>query len=41
LKTFHEPRAVEHRAHRRLIWELPVLKTVSSWIPRRTTNPHR
>ena len=26
LRTFHEPRAVEFRAHRRLLWELPLLK---------------
>lgn len=26
LRTFHEPRQVERRAHYRLIWELPLLK---------------
>lgn len=26
LRTFHEPREVEQRAHRRLLWELPLLK---------------
>jgi MFS family permease len=26
LRTFHEPRAVEFRAHHRLLWELPLLK---------------
>jgi len=26
LRTFHEPREVEHRAHHRLVWELPLLK---------------
>jgi MFS family permease len=26
LRTFHEPREVEHRAHYRLLWELPLLK---------------
>lgn len=26
LRTFHEPREVEHRAHHRLLWELPLLK---------------
>ncbi|MBL8036463.1 MAG: MFS transporter [Nitrospira sp.] len=25
-QTFHEPRQVEQRAHRRLLWELPLLK---------------
>ncbi len=26
LRTFHEPREVEHCAHHRLLWELPLLK---------------
>jgi MFS family permease len=26
LRTFHEPRQVEHCAHHRLVWELPLLK---------------
>jgi len=26
LRTFREPRTVEHRAHHRLLWELPLLK---------------
>lgn len=26
LRTFHEPREVEHGAHHRLLWELPLLK---------------
>lgn len=26
LRTFHEPRQVEQRAHHRLLWELPLLK---------------
>ncbi|MGE3976087.1 MAG: MFS transporter [Nitrospira sp.] len=26
LRTFHEPREVEQRAHHRLVWELPLLK---------------
>ena len=26
LRTFHEPRQVEQRAHHRLVWELPLLK---------------
>jgi MFS family permease len=26
LRTFHEPREVEQRAHHRLLWELPLLK---------------
>ncbi|HWF62303.1 MAG TPA: MFS transporter [Nitrospira sp.] len=26
LRTFHEPRRVEQRAHHRLVWELPLLK---------------
>jgi hypothetical protein len=26
LRTFHEPRQVEQRAHHRLLWELPLVK---------------
>jgi MFS family permease len=28
LRTFQEPREVDHRPHRRLIWELPLLRSV-------------
>jgi MFS family permease len=37
LRTFHEPREVEHRAHRRLVWELPLLKPLRQ-LSRRAIN---
>lgn len=36
LRTFHEPREVERHAHRRLLWELPLLKPLRQF-SRRTT----
>lgn len=37
LRTFHEPRQVEQRAHHRLLWELPLLKPLHQ-LSRRPTN---
>jgi MFS family permease len=37
LRTFHEPREVEYRAHRRLLWELPLLKSLRTLSLRRPT----
>jgi MFS family permease len=37
LKTFQEPRKVEHRAHHRLLWELPLLKSLRQ-VSRRAIN---
>ncbi len=37
LRTFHEPREVEQLAHRRLLWELPLLKPLKQLILRRPT----
>ena len=37
LTTFHEPREVEHRAHHRLLWELPLLKPLRQ-LSRRAIN---
>jgi MFS family permease len=37
LRTFHEPRQVERRAHHRLLWELPLLKPLRQ-LSRRATN---
>ena len=37
LRTFHEPRQVEQRAHHRLFWELPLLKPLRQ-LSRRATN---
>ena len=34
LQTFHEPRQVEHRAHHRLLWELPLLKPLRQFARR-------
>ncbi len=36
LQTFHEPRQVEHRAHSRLLWELPFLKPLRQFSRRPT-----
>ncbi|MFO0699893.1 MAG: MFS transporter [Nitrospira sp.] len=36
LRTFHEPRQVEHRTHRRLLWELPLLKPLRQFSRRST-----
>ena len=41
LRTFHEPREVEHRAHRRLLWELPLLKPLRQFSLRRPTGTSR
>jgi MFS family permease len=38
LRTFHEPREVEHRAHLRLLWELPLLKPLRQLSLRRPTS---
>ena len=35
-QTFHEPRQVEQRAHRRLLWELPLLKPLRQFSRRPT-----
>jgi MFS family permease len=37
LRTFHEPRHVERRAHHHLLWELPLLKPLRR-LSRRATN---
>jgi MFS family permease len=37
LRTFHEPRQVEQRAHHRLVWELPLVKPLRQ-LSRRPTN---
>ena len=37
LKTFHEPREVEHRANHRLLWELPLLKPLRQFSRRAVT----
>jgi len=37
LRTFHEPRQVEQRAHHRLLWELPLLKPLRQ-LSRRAIN---
>jgi MFS family permease len=37
LRTFHEPRQVEQRAHHRLLWELPLLKPLRQ-LSRRATS---
>lgn len=37
LRTFHEPRQVEQRAHHRLLWELPLLKSLRQ-LSRRATS---
>jgi len=41
LRTFHEPREVEHQTHHRLLWELPLLKPLRQLSLRRQsgTNP--
>lgn len=36
LRTFHEPRHVEHRTHYRLLWELPLLKPLRQFSRRPT-----
>lgn len=41
LRTFHEPREVEHRAHHRLLWELPLLKPLRQFSVRRLTGAGR
>lgn len=41
LWTFHEPREVEHRAHHRLLWELPLLKPLRQLSLRRPTGISR
>jgi MFS family permease len=40
LRTFHEPRQVEQRAHHRLLWELPLLKPLRR-LSRRPTNANQ
>ncbi len=40
LRTFHEPREVEQRAHHRLVWELPLLKALRQ-LSRRTLNTNQ
>ena len=40
LRTFHEPRQVEQRAHYRLLWELPLLKPLRQ-LSRWTTNTNQ
>jgi MFS family permease len=40
LRTFHEPREVEHRAHHRLFWELPLLKFLRQ-LSRRAINTNQ
>lgn len=37
LRTFHEPREVEYRAHHRLLWELPLLKPLRRRSDRRAS----
>lgn len=37
LRTFHEPREVDQRAHHRLLWELPLLKPLRQ-LSRRAIN---
>lgn len=37
LRTFHEPRQVEQRTHRRLLWELPLLKPLRRYSRRPTS----
>lgn len=41
LRTFHELRDVERRAHHRLVWELPLLKTFRQLSFRRPTNANQ
>lgn len=41
LRTFHEPREVEHRTHHRLLWELPLLKPLRQLSLRRPTGSSR
>lgn len=41
LRTFHEPREVERRAHHRLLWELPLLKLLRQLSLRRPTGTSR
>lgn len=38
LRTFHEPREVERLAHRRLLWELPLLKPLKHLLLRHSTS---
>ncbi|MDH4152817.1 MAG: MFS transporter [Nitrospira sp.] len=38
LRTFHEPRQVEQRTHRRLLWELPMLKSLRQFSRRPTSS---
>jgi MFS family permease len=40
LRTFHEPREVEQRAHHRLLWELPLLKPLRQ-LSRRATSANQ
>ncbi len=40
LRTFHEPRQVEQRAHHRLLWELPLLKPLRQ-LSRRATSANQ
>ncbi|MBX3332194.1 MAG: MFS transporter [Nitrospira sp.] len=40
LRTFHEPRQVEQRAHHRLLWELPLLKPLRQ-LSGREINTHQ
>jgi MFS family permease len=40
LRTFHEPREVEQRAHHRLLWELPLLKPLRQ-LSRRAINTNQ
>jgi MFS family permease len=40
LRTFHEPRQVEQRAHHRLLWELPLLKPLRQ-LSRREINTNQ
>lgn len=37
-RTFHEPRQVEQQTHRRLLWELPLLKPLRQIARRSTSN---
>ncbi len=41
LHSFQEARAVEHLSHRRLLWELPLIKPVTQWIVWRSPKPNR
>ena len=41
LQTFHEPREVERLAHRRLLWELPLLKPLKQLLLRRPTSANQ